>query len=279
MTSTDQQRVVQWMKDRIGKYAYSQQPGRLSPDSSGFTDCSALVRFAYQQIMGPNFEVGTWTGDQQRYGSLVFGTNQESYDAAVSSLQPGDLIFFDWDGYGVQSFDHVEMYIGNGQTIGHGGPGRGPIIKDFRQQWNWASHVAARRYIRNLAVQAPVEAQKPAPEPTKKLEPIQQPVSASAPALPQPFPLRHDHYYGLITGPDQSHGGYYDSEKPVVKIIQQRLIAKGYVPGITDINSSWADGIFEQPTADAVAAFQRAEMPGTTYYGQVWWDDYAKLSQ
>ena len=110
---------------------------------------------------------------------------------------------------------------------------------------------------------------------------VPQPASGkpAAPALPQPFPLPSDHYYGDIAGSERSHGGYYANERPVIKIIQQRLIAKGYVPGITDVNSSWADGLFEQPTVDAVARFQRAEMPGTTYYGQVWWDDYAQLSK
>lgn len=103
--------------------------------------------------------------------------------------------------------------------------------------------------------------------------------SGDAPDLPQPFPLPRDHYYGLITGPDKSHGGYYAAEQPVIKIIQQRLIVKGYVPGIVNPNSSWADGKFEQPTADAVTRFQHAEMPGTTYFGQVWWDDYAQLSK
>lgn len=105
------------------------------------------------------------------------------------------------------------------------------------------------------------------------------PASADLPALPQPFPLARDHYYGLITGPDTSHGGYYAAEKPVIKIIQQRLIGKGYVPGISNIASGWADGLFEQETADAVTRFQKAEMPGTTYFGQVWWDDYAQLSK
>lgn len=126
----------------------------------------------------------------------------------------------------------------------------------------------ARRFYDEMAGVTPAPAPTPAPQPVP-----------SAPALPQPFPLPRDHYYGLVTGPERSHGGYYAAERPVVKIIQQRLIAKGYVPGITDINSPWADGLFEQPTFDAVARFQRAEMPGTQYYGQVWWDDYAQLAK
>lgn len=105
---------------------------------------------------------------------------------------------------------------------------------------------------------------------------------APAPA-PQPpsgaptWPLREDHYFGDINGPDSSHGGFYASERPWIKLIQQALIRKGYVPGVTDPNSSWADGVFEPPTASAVERFQRAEMPGTTYYGQVWSDDWLKL--
>lgn len=91
------------------------------------------------------------------------------------------------------------------------------------------------------------------------------------------FPLPRDHWFGDIKGPDRSHGGFYASERPWVQMIQRALIRKGYVPGITDPNSGWADGLFEQPTVDAVARFQRAEMPGTTYYGQVWWDDWAQL--
>lgn len=108
---------------------------------------------------------------------------------------------------------------------------------------------------------------------------IAPPPNGGAPGLPQPFPLPRNHYYGLITGPERSHGGYYVNERPVIKVIQQRLIAKGYVPGITNPNNGWADGLFEQPTADAVTRFQQAEMPNTEYYGQVWWDDYEQLSK
>ncbi|WP_370625795.1 peptidoglycan-binding domain-containing protein [Corynebacterium sp. TAE3-ERU16] len=99
------------------------------------------------------------------------------------------------------------------------------------------------------------------------------------PALAQPFPLPRGHYYGLIGGPNESHGGINDAERRVVRIIQQRLIAKGYVPGISSINSPWADGVYEQATADAVTRFQQREMPGTTLFGQVWADDYAQLAR
>lgn len=94
----------------------------------------------------------------------------------------------------------------------------------------------------------------------------------------------HDHF-GNINGPDESHGGAFANERPFVKMIQQRLIALGFVPGVTDVNGEWADGIFDTkgnhsltgPTSEAVIRFQRAHMPGTKFFGQVWSDDWAKL--
>lgn len=90
---------------------------------------------------------------------------------------------------------------------------------------------------------------------------------------PPPFPLQRGHYFGLISGPAQSHGGYYPNERPYVKLIQQALQRKGYAPNWP----TWADGLYEQPTYDAVAAWQHDHMPGTRYYGQVWADDWAAL--
>lgn len=107
---------------------------------------------------------------------------------------------------------------------------------------------------------------------------------APAPGIP-PVPglpawsLPRGHYYGLKSGPAQSHGGFYASERPAIQALQRRLIAKGYVPGIRDWRSLWADGMYEQATVDAVTRFQRAEMPGTKFFGQVWVDDWARLGR
>ncbi len=87
------------------------------------------------------------------------------------------------------------------------------------------------------------------------------------------------HYYGIITGPAKSHGGYFASERPIIRVIQQRLIAKGYVPRINNWRSGWADGLFEGATVEAVTRFQRREMPGTRYFGRVWADDHRQLAE
>lgn len=88
------------------------------------------------------------------------------------------------------------------------------------------------------------------------------------------FPFGGMDRYGLITGPAELHGGYYEAERPNVKLIQQRLQYLGYAP----LDPSWADGLYEWPTANAVAAWQSENMIGVTDYpGEVWGDDWAKL--
>jgi hypothetical protein len=99
-------------------------------------------------------------------------------------------------------------------------------------------------------------------------------LAANKTAVAPPWPLPRDHYFGLITGPAKSHGGINASERANVKLIQQALINKGYAGRVS---AGWADGKYEQATKDAVTRFQRAEMPRTTRFGEVWWDDWAKL--
>ncbi|HEY6018626.1 MAG TPA: C39 family peptidase [Candidatus Paceibacterota bacterium] len=85
---------------------------------------------------------------------------------------------------------------------------------------------------------------------------------AAGPVVPaeippgSPFPLPAGHYYGDIAGPAESHGGFYDNEKPAIAAIQRRLIVTGNVPGHSDPNDGWADGIYEAPTTEAVKSFQ-----------------------
>jgi hypothetical protein len=97
----------------------------------------------------------------------------------------------------------------------------------------------------------------------------------------------HGDHFGNINGPAQSHGGATGNEQTFVKMIQQRLIVCGFVPGHTNPNDGWADGIFDiqgngqlgGPTTDAVKRFQAALRPGplTTKPGEFWSDDWATL--
>ena len=51
----------------------------------------------------------------------------------------------------------------------------------------------------------------------------------------------------------------------------------GHVPGITDPHSGWADGVYEQPTVDAVTAWQKEQALNTGHYGRVYMDDWYVL--
>ena len=84
------------------------------------------------------------------------------------------------------------------------------------------------------------------------------------------------HFYGLVSGGEDSHGGFYEGERPAIAAIQRWLIRHGYAGAVSD---AWADGIFEQPTADAAARFQHAERPNSTdRWGEIWADDLATMA-
>lgn len=90
-----------------------------------------------------------------------------------------------------------------------------------------------------------------------------------------PWPLPPGQYFGLITGPATSHGGYLVADRGWVQQIQRALIVKGCVPGVTDPGSSWADGRYEKPTRQAVLRFQQSA--GRPQTGDVGPDDWARL--
>lgn len=108
---------------------------------------------------------------------------------------------------------------------------------------------------------------------------------APTPQPPQPEPAKlrrvwpkympEGDYFGDINGDNHSHGGYYTAEKADVQAIQQRLIGMGFVPGVTNPASGWADGKYEQATTDAVTRWQQRDWSHTTTdYGNVYKDDW-----
>ncbi len=100
--------IISFARSKLGDFSYSQGPGRMTPEISGYTDCSAFVVYAFQK--GGNVSLGgTYTGNLCTRGRLVG-------EGAVpqSQMQPGDLIFIRWGSAvrGNSPFDHVVIYCG-----------------------------------------------------------------------------------------------------------------------------------------------------------------------
>lgn len=138
--STDVQKVVDLYTSWVGRFAYSQGGGRLSPLTSGYGDCSSTIWFAYHETMG--IDVGTYTGAMIGKGSEV--GRGSGANLPLSSMLPGDLVLM---GSSSSSPSHVEMYVGNNRLCGHGGPGNGPTIKPDANAYvrNWGGW-NVRRY-------------------------------------------------------------------------------------------------------------------------------------
>lgn len=132
--------VVELYTSWVGRFRYDQGPGRLTPLESGYGDCSSTIWAAYHDAAG--IDVGTWTGAMMQKGREI--ARGSGPNLPLSSMKPGDLVLYDWNGGDV---DHVEMYIGNNQLCGHGGPGNGPTIKQNAQTYSGAARYwVVRRY-------------------------------------------------------------------------------------------------------------------------------------
>ena len=129
----------------LDRFAYSQGAGRLDPISSGYGDCSSTIWFAYQQVAG--IDVGTWTGAMARKGTKIAG-GYSGDNLPIEDMQPADLVLIMWNGYN-SSFDHVELYMGNNELWGHGGPDYGPdqTTTDARNYPRYMYYWEVRRYL------------------------------------------------------------------------------------------------------------------------------------
>lgn len=125
--STNVQSVVELYTSWVGQFAYSQGGGRLSPLTSGYSDCSGSIWFAYHEAMG--IDVGTYTGAMVNKGTEI--ASGSGANIPLDKMAAGDLLLCWRNG----SLKHVEMYIGNNKLCGHGGPDNGPKIKDDAQAY------------------------------------------------------------------------------------------------------------------------------------------------
>jgi Putative peptidoglycan binding domain/Peptidase_C39 like family len=219
--------------------------GKLGTTTAG-TNSSADVVRVLNQYVGAIYDDSYLPGETATPAEI-----DTMRSRIVSSVMGGFGLVVNVVGTGRDVDGHAYTYSGGHYVAacGYRYSGDQVLVTDVaigRDYWMTASALAiwcARRGY-SFAANVPVEATE-----LSALTPI--PAGAG-------YPLQGGHYYGDIKGPSESHGGYYLGERPVVRAIQQRLIVLGFVAGITDPNSPWADGLFEQPTVEAVQRFQAA---------------------
>lgn len=143
--SAAQNEICNLYRSWLDRFAYSQGAGRLDPISSGYGDCSSTIWFAYQQVAG--IDVGTWTGAMAGKGTKIAG-GYSGDNLPIEDMQPADLVLIMWNGWN-GSFDHVELYMGNNELWGHGGPGYGPdqTTTDARNYPRYMYYWEVRRYL------------------------------------------------------------------------------------------------------------------------------------
>lgn len=101
--------------DNENAFDYSQSGGRLNPDTTGYTDCSACIYWAANKVTNSKYSwMGKWTGAMLANCPVVW---EGSGPIPIDVLRPGDLILFGRNSY---STYHVEWYFGNGVVWGAG---------------------------------------------------------------------------------------------------------------------------------------------------------------
>ena len=151
-TSGAQQALLDKMAAVQGQIAYTTS-GSQDPDM-GTASCASMVNWAYRKVFPEVFE-NNWMSSNAYTQSLdsrfktIYVNDGSMGSIDVNTLQPGDLLYFDWrtDRIMDGKMSHVDMYAGNGQVWYHGGnPHMGPVLKsldDYRRK----HLMKVRRYI------------------------------------------------------------------------------------------------------------------------------------
>lgn len=114
-----------------GKNQYSQDMNKRNLIESGYGDCSGTIHYWYKKILG--IEIGTYTEAilRSKLGKnvelkIINGIPDEN------KMELGDcLLFRGKNDNRYLGVGHIEMYIGNGQTFGHGS-GIGGTVKNMK---------------------------------------------------------------------------------------------------------------------------------------------------
>ena len=159
--------VVNLVISREGKNSYTQNQNLRFKGGEGYSDCSALMYWAYKTAYG--IDIGTYTEPQSLRGKQVGEINKLD----TSIMKPGDLVFYrghsDIDKSRPYGIGHVEMYIGNNTLMGHGW-GIGPTRKDINT-YRREDFCMVRRYYDGTTPEVKPQQTKPAEAPKPEVKP------------------------------------------------------------------------------------------------------------
>jgi hypothetical protein len=140
--------VVKLLQARIKKNRYTQgsKRDRVFEEPAGWGDCSSTIREGFKKALGIDIGANTAMQIVSKKGRDIDIGNGAIYPNE-SKLLPGDCLYFKGtDTSRPFSVGHVEMYIGNGQLLGHGS-GIGPTIKRL-QTYCKGRHTSGKGYIK-----------------------------------------------------------------------------------------------------------------------------------
>lgn len=165
-----QKAVVNQMASVVNQLKYStnggtyQNPDVVQSDGYRYGSCASTVGWAYHHALGVS---GMSAGANIQSGDSRFSTiyiKQNGTDQVpLDILQPGDILYQNHKNNGAyvnKSYNelastldkpvgHAEMYVGDGQSLSHGGPNFGdigPSYKDMTTAYRRKSTLMVRRY-------------------------------------------------------------------------------------------------------------------------------------
>ena len=131
--SPTQQGLVDQMASIAGKIKYSL--GATQDPDKGIASCASTVGWAYRKVLGlddPWMSASSTTQSKDSRFTTIWTNNGSGFNQD-SILQPGDVMYYNWDQTKNNgTMQHTEMYAGNGQDWNHGGnPEYGPVLKNL----------------------------------------------------------------------------------------------------------------------------------------------------
>lgn len=137
--------VVSLMKSLEGQLNYSQS--NRNPEK-GSGDCSSTVQYCYKKAV--NIDPGSNSRAQASNTNGILVDKGTGNGPNIANLKPGDLLFYGATHNGTVS--HVEMYVGNGMLMGHGGGSTGRVKGPSYHNastYRTRGYISAKRFIKD----------------------------------------------------------------------------------------------------------------------------------